>query len=70
MLNVGSIGLGKMGRLHFLNALHMKDVKVVAAADKSKANLRIAKQYNVNVYSDFKKLFELKNAPQLVNTTR
>jgi len=50
------VGLGKMGKLHFLNALHMEDVKVVAAADKSKKNLAMAKDYGVNIYGDYKDL--------------
>lgn len=58
MLKVGVIGLGRMGKLHFMNALYMKDVKVVAAADKSKQNLKKAKRHRVNAYLDYKKLID------------
>jgi len=39
LLRVGVIGLGRMGKLHFLNALHMKDVKVVVVACMLKRNM-------------------------------
>ena len=58
MLRVGVIGLGKMGQLHFLNALHMKDVKVVAIADKSKKNRNVAEKYHVKTYDDYTKLID------------
>jgi len=48
------IGLGKMGRLHMMNCLHMDNVKVVAAADASKNSLQRAKAFGVeNLYSDY-----------------
>lgn len=58
MLRVGVIGLGKMGQLHFLNALHMKDVKLVAVADKSKRNRKMAQRYNVKAYDDYTALLD------------
>lgn len=47
-----------MGKLHFLNALHMKDVEVKAAADKSHVNQQFGKRYNVKVYDNYKELIE------------
>lgn len=58
MLRVGIIGLGKMGQLHFLNALHMKNVKLVAIADKSKTNRKMAQSYHVKAYDDYTKLLK------------
>ena len=58
LIRVGILGLGNMGKLHFLNALRMKDVRVVAVADKNKTNLRIAKEYNVHFYDDYQKLID------------
>lgn len=54
MLKVGFIGLGKMGRLHMSNCLHIDNVKVVAAADRSKKALKRAKSIGVtNIYTDY-----------------
>jgi len=58
LLRVGVIGLGRMGKLHFLNALRMKDVKVVAVADRSKMKRKFAKRYNVETYDDYTKLID------------
>jgi len=58
LLRLGVIGLGRMGKLHFLNALHMKDVKVVGAADKSKESRRVAEKYHVKTYDDYIKLLD------------
>lgn len=54
MVNVGIIGLGRMGRLHMMNCLHIDDVKVVAAADPSKKALNKAKTLGINkLYTDY-----------------
>ncbi len=58
LLRVGVLGLGRMGKLHFLNALRMKDVKVVAVADRSKKKRRDAERYHVETYDDYEKLIE------------
>lgn len=50
--------MGKMGQLHFLNALHVKDVKVVAVADKSQKNRKMAESYNVKAYEDYDQLLK------------
>jgi len=52
------IGLGRMGKLHFLNASHMNDVKVVAVADKNKRNRKIAEKHHVQAYDDYEKLVD------------
>ncbi len=54
MINVGMIGLGKMGRLHMMNCLQFDNVKIVAAADTSKKALNKAKSAGVdNLYTDY-----------------
>lgn len=58
MVNVGVIGLGRMGMLHLMNCLKIDDVKVVAAADSSKKALNRAKSLGVpNVYEDYHDLY-------------
>lgn len=58
LLRVGFLGLGRMGKLHFLNALHMKDLEILAVADKQKVNQELAKKYHVKVYDDYRKLID------------
>jgi predicted dehydrogenase len=61
LLRVGVIGLGRMGKLHFLNALRMKDVKVVAVADKNETQRKTVEKYKVNIYDDYTKLMDSEN---------
>lgn len=57
MLDVGVIGLGKMGRVHMMNCLHMDDVRVTAVADLSKRALNKAKSIGIkNLYTDYRDL--------------
>ncbi|MCR3906922.1 MAG: Gfo/Idh/MocA family oxidoreductase [Tenericutes bacterium] len=56
MLKLGLIGMGKMGQLHFLNSLHLKNVEMVAVADKLKKNRKMAESYNVKTYDDYARL--------------
>lgn len=58
LLKVGLLGLGRMGKLHFLNALRMKDLRLVAVADKSRASRMWGEKYHVKVYDDYEKLIE------------
>jgi myo-inositol 2-dehydrogenase / D-chiro-inositol 1-dehydrogenase len=54
MIRVGIIGLGKMGRLHFLNSQFHPGVKVTAVTDISPRNLDWATHKNpVNTYPDY-----------------
>ena len=54
MINVGMIGLGRMGRLHMMNCLQIDDINLVAAADPSKKALTKAKSAGVNdLYVDY-----------------
>jgi len=55
-----------MGKLHFMNTLHVKDVRLVAAADKNKKNLKMAKTYNVNAYDDYKRLIDSENLDAVI----
>ena len=58
LLKVGVIGLGNMGKLHLLNALKIKGINVVAAADKSEKNRRSVEKYHVKTYDDYIKLID------------
>lgn len=59
MLKVGIIGLGRMGMLHMMNSLQMDNVKVVAAADRSKRALKKAKSAGVKrLYKDYQDLLK------------
>ena len=54
MVNVGIIGLGKMGKLHMTNCLYIDDVNVIAAADESKKALSKAKSMGVkHLHTDY-----------------
>jgi len=52
------IGLGRMGKLHFLNTLRMKDVKLVAVADKDRRNRKAVEKHHVKTYDDYIKLID------------
>jgi predicted dehydrogenase len=59
LLNVGIIGLGKMGKLHLMNCLHIDGVKVTATADFSEKALGMAKSLGVrSLYTDYHTLLE------------
>jgi len=45
-----------MGKLHFLNAMKIAGVQVMGVADKSEANLKVAKRLSVKTYYDYKDL--------------
>ena len=54
MIKVAVIGLGRMGKLHMMNCLHMNDVKVVSNADQSKEALESASSIDIkNLYADY-----------------
>ena len=64
MINVGVIGLGRMGMLHLMVSSRLEGVKVVAAADFSKKALKKAESLGIkNLYEDYKEM--LKNASNL-----
>lgn len=58
MLNVGVVGLGNMGKLHLLNALHIDNVRVVAAADKIASNRKSVEKYHIKTYEDYTELLD------------
>ncbi len=59
MLNVGVLGLGKMGKLHFMNCNFIEGIKVTAVADASEKNLNWAKSHGIkNLYTDFTELID------------
>jgi predicted dehydrogenase len=59
MLNVGIIGMGFNGSLHFTNCFKIKGINVLAVADKSNSARKRAQKYGVkNIYDDYNKLLE------------
>jgi predicted dehydrogenase len=53
-INVGVIGLGRMGMLHLMNCLKIDDVNVKAVADSSKKELKKARSLGVDrLYTDY-----------------
>jgi predicted dehydrogenase len=70
-MNVAVIGLGKMGLLHagILNSL--KDVNLIAIAEKEKiiSNYIKSSLNNVKVYEDYEKMFELEDIDLAYITT-
>lgn len=55
---IGVIGLGKMGKLHLMNAVRVKGVSVAAVADKTGKNRKYAEKYHVKAYDDYRKLID------------
>jgi myo-inositol 2-dehydrogenase/D-chiro-inositol 1-dehydrogenase len=54
MVNVGMIGLGKMGRFHMMTCLQLDNINLVAAAEQSKRALARAKSVGIdNLYADY-----------------
>lgn len=67
MIKVGVIGLGHMGLLHLRNTRFIDGIQVIAVADKSKKALSEAKAYGIKgLYSDYEKLFELKDLDAVI----
>jgi len=58
LLKVGLIGIGHMGGLHLMNALHIDDIKVMAVADKSERNRKSVEKYNLKTYEDYGDLID------------
>jgi predicted dehydrogenase len=59
MINLGVIGLGSNGYIHFQNSLRIPGVRVISVADKSKSSLRSAEKHGVKgLYEDYEKLLE------------
>ncbi len=59
MINVGVLGLGKMGKLHLMNCKFIDDVNVTAVADASEKNLKWAKSRGIeSLYKDYSDLIE------------
>lgn len=71
MINVGVIGLGKMGLLHagIFNAL--ENSNVTAIAEKNKFIVSTFKKYlpKINMYTDYEKMFRKEDLDALVITT-
>ncbi len=66
MLKVGIIGLGNMGKLHLLNALRIKRINVVAAADKSKKNRKYVEEHHIRAYDDYHTLIDAETLDAII----
>jgi len=66
LIRVGIVGLGRMGKLHLANALRIKGVNVVSAADKSEKNLRFAQKYHIKTYDDYTRMIDAEKLDAVV----
>ena len=66
MINIGIAGLGKMGKLHFLNSLKIKGVKISAIADLSRSRRKSAEKFGVKTYSDYKDMIDTENIDAII----
>jgi UDP-N-acetylglucosamine 3-dehydrogenase len=57
-LKVVVIGAGNMGRNHLRTYSHMDSVELLALADINPEAAQLAKEYNIQYYSDYKKMFD------------
>jgi predicted dehydrogenase len=55
-----------MGKLHLLNSMRIKGVKVVAAADRSRRNLSFARGFRLKAYDDYIKLIDGENLDAVI----
>jgi myo-inositol 2-dehydrogenase/D-chiro-inositol 1-dehydrogenase len=60
------IGLGRMGKLHFLSTLRFRDLRLVAVADKSRKNREVAERYHVKAYDDYRNLIDSEDLDAVV----
>lgn len=59
IVNIGLIGLGGMGKIHFHNSMLLKNARLLAVADISKKSRSLARAKGVKkVYNDYEKLLE------------
>jgi len=62
MVNIGLIGLGRIGKIHFHSSMRLKNARLVAVADTSKTARHFAKAQGIKkVYDDYAKLLEDSN---------
>jgi predicted dehydrogenase len=66
LINVGIAGLGKMGKLHYMNAIRNDDVNVVAVADLRKSNLSVVEKSKIKKYVDYKEMIEKENLDAII----
>ena len=66
MINLGIAGLGKMGKMHYLNAKKSDITKVVAVADLKKSNLKNIVNSDINKYEDYKLMIDKENLDAII----
>jgi len=66
-MNIGFVGLGKMGTLHLRNSRFVDGTKAIAAADCLEKNLKKARSMGINrLYTDYKVMFNKENLHAVV----
>jgi len=66
VIKIGIAGLGKMGKLHYMNAIKNENVDVVAVADLKKRNLNIVEKSRIIKYSDYKEMINRENLDAII----
>lgn len=58
-VNLGIIGLGSQGKIHFRNCLRLRNVRIVGVADISKKALNYARRFGIkNAYKNYEDLLK------------
>ena len=70
MLNIGIIGMGKMGMIHANLVSENPDLKLIAACEKTEERLESIKdRYKINVYNNVEKFLNIKDLDYVVIAT-
>ena len=70
MLNIGIIGMGKMGAIHADLINETKGLKLIAACEKSKNRIdKIKKDHKIDVYDNIGDLLDIKELDYVVIAT-
>jgi predicted dehydrogenase len=66
-LNLGIVGLGGQGKIHFKNCLHLAGVKLLGVAELSAKMIKFAKRNGVtNIYTNYEDLYKEKNLDAVI----
>lgn len=69
MIRIGIIGLGRLGKLHYLNLLRIPKARLVAVCDLYDQNLAFARSGNIKRYKDYKKMLDQVSLDALILST-
>lgn len=65
-LRIGIAGVGGQGKKHFLNCLRIKEIELVAIADRSKPMLSRAARFGVKTYLDYHEMIRKENLDAVI----